>query len=137
MHGSGSLTTGVVLAFLLGTGLTTAMPALRPHAADAQEGGQTALGEQFFRLDWSVKDDHNGHAMISGYLYNDYGEAADQVQLRITELDASGRPIGTYVAPIGGTVPGFDRAYFNVKVSGRAPSYRVAVYSFNWVEGRD
>ena len=134
MNRKGSFITGIVLALGLGTAITLTVPVLGPQAADAQTGGETSLASEFFRVDWSVKDDRNGHARISGYLYNDYGTAADQVQLQITELDAAGHQIAAYVEPISDTVPGFDRTYFDVKVPGHAASYRVAVYSFNWVE---
>jgi hypothetical protein len=113
--------------------LTTTVPMLRPRAANAQAGGETALAAHFFHTDWSAKEDNKGHARISGYLYNDYGQAADQVPLGVTELNASGPPIAADLEPITDTVPASDRTYFDVKAPGHAASYRVAVCSFSWV----
>src|SRR5262249_52901887 len=132
MKGKGSLTTRVALTLVLSATLITAL-ALGGQAA-AQGGPETALAAEHFRVDGRVKEDHDGHAKISGYLYNDYGEAADQIRLRITELDASGHTVATYVEPISDTLPGFDRTYFYVKVPGHASSYQVAVDSFNFAD---
>jgi len=57
------------------------------------------------------------------------------VELRITGLDASGQNIADVVRPVEGSVPGYRRAFFAVRVP-RSPSYRVAVTSFDFIEPR-
>ena len=135
MNRKGSLATGVALALMLGTGLTVAMPAVGLRTASAQNfAAPGTVADQFFHVDWTVSPGGQGKARIRGYVYNDYGDAADQVQLRITELDASGHPVASFVEPVGDSVPALDRTYFDVQVPGQAASYRVAVESFNFLE---
>jgi hypothetical protein len=135
MDRKGLFATGVALALMLGMGLTAAVPAVGLRTASAQEETQATVAGQSFRVDWTVSTGAEGKARISGYVYNDNGDPADQVQLRITELDASGQAVTSVVEPIDETVPAFDRAYFDVLVPGQAASYRVAVESFSSLEG--
>ena len=135
MNRKGSFASGVALALTLGMGLTAAVPAVGLRTASAQEETQATVAGQSFRVDWTVSPGAEGKARISGYVYNDNGDPADQVQLRITELDASGQAVTSVVEPIDETVPAFDRAYFDVLVPGPAASYRVAVESFSSLEG--
>jgi hypothetical protein len=135
MNRKGTLATGMVLALMLGTGLTAAVPAVGLRPVSAQNfAAPGTVADQFFHVDWTVSPAGQGQARIRGYVYNDYGDAADQVQLRITELDASGNPVASFVEPVGDAVPALDRTYFDVQVPGPAASYRVAVESFNFLE---
>ena len=95
----------------------------------------TTLGAQFFHVDWSAAAGRRKQEEISGYVYNDNGNAAVTVELRIAGLDASGREVVDVIRPVEGSVPGYGRAYFDVHVP-RSPSYRVAVTSFDFVEPR-
>src|SRR4029077_7983286 len=85
-----------------------------------------ALGNQFFHVEWQATPGRRGQEDISGYVYNDAGNAAVSVELRITGLDASGQNGAEVVRPVEGSVPGYGRAFFDVRVP-RSPSYRVAV----------
>src|SRR5438477_10839834 len=100
MNHKGSLIKGTVLAVMLGTGLSAAVPGIGVGTAGANslqdEQLQENLGAQFFRVDWSAKPDGHGKTRITGYFYSDKGRAADEVQLHISELDASGKPVGSY-----------------------------------------
>jgi len=95
---------------------------------------QESLGAEF---DWSAKPDAHGKTRITGYVYSDKGRAADEVQLHISELDASGKQVGSYFERMLESVPAEGRGYFDVKVpiNAQAASYHVAVYSWNDVEG--
>ena len=55
------------------------------------------------------------------------------VQLRISGLDATGRDVDDMIWPVGDTVPGESRAYFDVRVPD-SRSYRVSVVSFDFLE---
>ena len=72
--------------------------------------------------------------VISGYVVNDSGVTADRVMLRIESLDETGKVVNTRTGYVMGTVPAFNRAYFQVSVPG-ATSYRVAISSFQWIKG--
>jgi hypothetical protein len=136
MNRKGSFATGVALALMLGMGFTSTVPAVGLRTASAQDQGvEETVNGQSFRVTWTVSPGGEGEDRISGYVYNDNGDAADQVYLRLTQLDASGQPGASVVKPIDEALPAFDRAYFDVQVPGHAASYRVAVDSFSQVEG--
>jgi hypothetical protein len=141
MNRKGSLIRGAAFAAMLGAGLTVAVPGvgLRTASAETQADQQLEqnLASQFFRVDFNTKPDGNGHTRITGYVYSDKGRAADQVQLQITELNASGQPVGTFFERMLETVPAEGRAYFDVKVptNAQAASYHVGVSGWNDIEG--
>ena len=94
MNRIGSLINGVALAALLGAGVAGMVSGGGVRIASAQSHDDQVLQEnlasQFFRVEWSAKPDGNSGERISGYVYNEYGEAANQVQIRILAFDASG-----------------------------------------------
>jgi hypothetical protein len=89
---------------------------------------ESALADHFFHVEWTAGPGAAGRTRITGYIYNDHGDSAVNVALRIHEIDASGQDIASVVAPVGET-----RAYFDVGVPNRR-SYRVDVTSFEFVE---
>src|SRR5258705_2697624 len=89
MNRKGSFATGVALALMLGMGLTAAVPAVGLRTASAQDQTQATVDGQAFRVNWTVSPGGQGEARISGYVYNDNGDPAEQVQVQRTELDAS------------------------------------------------
>ena len=95
----------------------------------------TALGDQFFHVDWSAAAGRGQQEHIRGYVYNDFGDSAVKVDLRIAGLDSSGREVVTVVRPVEGSVPGYGRAFFDVQVP-RSRSYRVGVTAFDFTEPR-
>ena len=71
---------------------------------------------------------------ISGYVYNDYGEAAEDIELLITGLDSAGQPVSTAIERLGDTLPARGRGFFDIQVP-ENPSYRVDVESLEFAEG--
>ena len=119
----GGRSVAVVLAGLLagvGPVLTTAVP------ASAQAYTKETL-DQYFRLEWS-KSGRN----VNGYVYNSSMRRAVRMQLLVEGLDASGTLL-TKTTTWVRDVPPNNRAYFDVAVPS-APSYRVSVLTFDWVE---
>src|SRR5262245_24125214 len=102
-------------------------------AWEATPGMGTSLGDQFFRIQYSTTSRGSQQSEISGYVYNDYGEAAANVQLEITELDEDGHPIASETRPVAGLVPAEGRAYFDVRMP-RSASYRITVRGFDFLE---
>jgi hypothetical protein len=133
MNRKRSLITGVVLA-TLGMGLSAAVPGVRVETASAQDQAHQTLAAPFFRVDFTAEPDGHGTTRITGYVYNNHGRAADQVRLRITELDASGVTLTSYVEPVLEMVPALGRAYFDIKVPDEGLLYRVSVESWATVE---
>jgi len=94
---------------------------------------ESALADHFFHVEWTAGEGAAGRARITGYVYNDSGDSAVDVTLRIHEIDASGNDVASVVAPIGQAVPGNGRTYFDIAVP-RSRFYRVDVASFDFVE---
>jgi hypothetical protein len=83
--------------------------------------------DQYFRLEWS-KEGRN----VNGYVYNSSSRRAVRMQLLVEGVDASGHVL-TKTTTWVRDVPPNNRAYFDVSVPS-APSYRVSVLTFDWVE---
>jgi hypothetical protein len=111
---------------------TLAMLALTLGATPARPQ-PSALAERDFRIEWALRRNARGSA-IAGYVYNAGGMAATKVSVLIEGLDASGRPVNSTVGHVFGTVPTFNRAYFEERVP-EATSYRVSLLSFEWLWG--
>ena len=105
-----------------------------PTASAADPGGDTALSAEFFHIQWSADTRRDGHVRITGYVYNDRGEPADNVVLRIDELDSSGQVLRTVLKPLDDTIDALGRAYFAVQLDARAASYNVGVDSFDFLD---
>jgi hypothetical protein len=90
------------------------------------------LAERVFHVEWNAQAGSSGRSTITGYVYNDYGRAAENVELQISNLDASGNVVGKEVQRIGDTVPSRGRAYFQLQAP-TSYGYRVDVigYDFN------
>jgi hypothetical protein len=93
-----------------------------------------ALGKEYFHVEWQPGR-ARGHPVVSGYVYNDYGEAAQTVQLQIDELNSSGQVFETTLGWVDGGVPAKGRSYFELAVPAADATYRVTVRSFDFVPG--
>jgi hypothetical protein len=112
----------VLLAGLLaGASLVVAAP------GTASEVYTKETLDQYFRLEWS-KEGRN----VNGYVYNSSSRRAVRMQLLVEGVDASGHVL-TKTTTWVRDVPPNNRAYFDVSVPS-APSYRVSVLTFDWVE---
>lgn len=126
----------VAAAALLGTGPTTAMPGVTLRAAHAEDRAQAAAvrgvaADEFFHVEWAASAGSHGRARLTGYVYNDWGEFAKTVELRITGLDTSGNVVSSIVQPVADVPPG-ARVYFEAQVPGRSRLYRVVVESYDF-----
>ena len=86
----------------------------------------------YFRLDWGVSPTPAG-PKVEGYVYNQTDMRAISMLLNVEELDASGDVAGRTMARVLGEVPPGGRSFFSDRVH-QAPSYRVTVLSFNWLD---
>jgi len=85
--------------------------------------------DRYFRLEWS-KSGRN----VNGYVYNSSNRRAAHMQLLVEGLGAAGTVV-TKTTTWVRDVPPNNRAFFEVAVP-NAPSYRVSVLSFDWVDDR-
>ena len=85
----------------------------------------------WFRLDWAVEAETRGTRRISGYVHNDYGEAASEVLLLTQALDATGAVVHQRIEWVMGKVPPLSRSWFEVRSLPPADRYRVTVWRFS------
>ena len=104
---------------------------LGPAATARAQGGENVQGDRYFRVESEPKQTRRGPA-LAGYIYNSYGMTAHRVELLIEGLDASGTVVSSTIGHVMGTVPPFDRSYFEVRVPAGAASYRVKVRWWEW-----
>jgi hypothetical protein len=105
-----------------------------PAESNATVSGRESMGDRYFHVDWSVSPGRPGMSRITGYLYNDYGEAARSVELKITELDTAGQAVGSVVQNVNDTVPARGREYFDIQVPA-SPAYKIDVEAFDFTVG--
>jgi hypothetical protein len=123
---------GAIVGLLLGgTGRVVA------QSAGSGDPGQVtppepSLAERVFHVEWSAQPGSSGRSTITGYVYNDYGRAAENVELQVSNLDAAGNVVGKEVQRMGDTVPSRGRGYFQLQAPA-SYGYRVDVigYDFN------
>ena len=93
--------------------------------------------ERFFRINWDVRPERGETRRLSGYVENTYGEAAARVQLLGQALDTSGAVVGQRLQWVHGAIPGFGRVYYEIPGMPPADHYRVTVWAFERIQGRD
>lgn len=104
---------------------------LGPAAIALAQGGENVQGDRYFRVEAEPRQTRRGPA-LAGYVYNSYGMTAHRVELLVEGLDASGNVVSSTIGHVSGTVPPFDRAYFEVRVPAGAASYRARVRWWEW-----
>ena len=93
--------------------------------------------ERWFRINWEARPERGGSQRLSGYVENTYGEAAARVQLLGQALDASGGLVGQRLQWVHGVIPGFGRVYYEIPGMPAAEQYRVTVWAYERIQGRD
>jgi hypothetical protein len=89
--------------------------------------------EKYFEVSWEPFT-RRGRPLLSGYVVNKYGATATRVKLLVESLDAGGGVVGQRVEWLGGPVPVFSRTYYEVAVPQPASSYRVSVFTFDFIQ---
>src|SRR4030095_2078505 len=84
------------------------------------------------RFEYEVGRTRNGMPEIEGYIYNDYGRAANIVRMIVETRDESGQVVGRAYGYVFGIVPVFSRTPFNVPLQTAGSSYRLTVTSLEW-----
>jgi len=114
---------GLVAVVVLIVGVSAACPGLYSIAGS----------ERDLRVAWESHQDTR-RGFITGHVFNDSGTTAYDVLLRIEGLDEAGRVVSTSTGYVTGTVPAFDRTYFEVAVPA-ASAYRVTISSYQLNKG--
>ena len=117
-------------------GFAVALVALLSSGQPAAAQNFGRAQEALFRIESDAGRSRSGQPIVSGYVYNDYGQYAVGVRLVVEQLDAAGRvtaSTGGYV----GAVPNLSRAYFEVRLASAPGAFRVRITAFEWVQGVD
>jgi len=112
----------VVAAILLAAGPVDAQQFLVPGA------------DRHFRVEWDVTYNPARGAVVSGYVHNSYGLAADKVRLLIEAVDDRGDVVATMIGQVLGAIPAGDRRYFQEVVPRTVATYRVRVVLYEWLD---
>ena len=107
--------TAVLMALLIAPGVTTAL-------------SPTPVTE--LRVEWEQLSRKSG-AVVRGYVHNEHQMRAENVRVRVEQLDADARPVLTRTVFVVGTIPYRDRGYFEVTMPAAGATYRVSVESFD------
>ena len=91
--------------------------------------------ERFFRVEVGPGKPSRGKDTVTGYVYNDYGQAATNVKLVVHSLDASGVIIDRTTVSVDRTIPPFGRSDFYAPVSTPGVRYTGTVLYFDWLKG--
>ena len=113
----------LLASVLLGAAVTFAPP------VPAGEIVSKETLDAYFRLEWSKTG-----RKVNGYVYNSSNRRAGQMQLLVEGVDPAGAVVSRTSTSVR-DVPPNNRAFFETPV-GEAPSYRVSIISFDWVEDR-
>jgi hypothetical protein len=113
----------LLLAGILGAAGTFAPP------APAGDVVSKETIDAYFRLEWS-----KAGRKVNGYVYNSSNRRAGHMQLLVEGLDPGGAVVNKTSTSVR-DVPPNNRAFFESSVA-EAPSYRVSIISFDWVEDR-
>jgi hypothetical protein len=82
------------------------------------------------RIEWDQVSRARG-TVVRGYVYNEHQMRAENVRVRVEQLDADARPLATRTVYVMGTIPYRDRGYFEVAVPAGGATYRVSIESFD------
>lgn len=115
-------------ALLLAGALVGASGTFAPPAPAGDVVSQETI-DAYFRLEWS-----KAGRKVNGYVYNSSNRRAGHMQLLVEGLDAAGAVVKRTSTSVR-DVPPNNRAFFEASVA-EAPSYRVSIISFDWVEDR-
>ncbi|HMH50614.1 MAG TPA: FxLYD domain-containing protein [Candidatus Acidoferrum sp.] len=124
------VTCAVVAVLIQGCagGMTQSAPSTSASAS-AQSYGVYGM-EGYFPIDWQAGE-RRGQPIVTGHVTNAWGIGVNNVRMRIEALDPAGGVTATYIGYVFGDVTPGTRAYFEVPVPQKAPSYRVSVLSFD------
>jgi hypothetical protein len=104
---------------------------LSPGAGWAQNFGAAAR-EPYIRVEWHLGESRRGGPLVSGFVYNNYGEPLGNVRLSIEEVDAAGSSVSRTIGYVDGPVPPKGRLYFETSVPrAGAAAYRVTILYFD------
>jgi len=92
--------------------------------------------ESKFSIDWNTQPERAGTSLLYGHITSHYGEYASPFRVLGIAVDSSGKAIGQRIEWVPGGIPGFAHVYFEIGHLPVAPSYKVTVWDYSFIEAR-
>ena len=92
--------------------------------------------ERYFKLEWKAGTS-KGRPVVWGYISNESGFTVTRTRLLVEGLDASGGILFQELTWVPFTMPPGNRSYFEAPLPQEAPTYRVSVFSFDFIQSDD
>jgi hypothetical protein len=92
--------------------------------------------ESKFSIEWKAQAEPDGTSRLYGRIASHYGEYASPFRVLGMAVDSSGKVIGQRIEWVPGGIPGFAHAYFEIGHLPAAPSYKVTVWDYTFIEAR-
>ena len=125
------VTLGVITAAVSGC-VSTGNPLTGPTEFDTLVPGW----ESKFSVAWKVEPAQDGTSRLYGRISSGYGQYAAPFRVLGMAVDSSGKVVAQRIEWVQGGVPGFGQAYFEIDHLAVAPSYRVTVWDYTFIEAR-
>ena len=92
--------------------------------------------ESKFSIEWKAQPEPGGTTLLSGRIASRYGAYASPLRLLGMAVDSSGKVIGQRIVWVPEGIPGFAQVYFEIGRLPAAPSYKVTVWDYSFIEAR-
>ena len=89
--------------------------------------------ENYFTIDWTTGV-ARGRPVVHGHIRNTWGFAATNVRLLVEGVNDRGEVLGQTIGWLGTQLTPGTTAPFEVPIDGQAPSHRVSVFAFDWLQ---
>ncbi len=90
--------------------------------------------ESKFSIDWNTQPERAGTSLLYGHITSHYGEYASPFRVLGIAVDSSGKAIGQRIEWVPGGIPGFAHVYFEIGHLPVAPSYKVTVWDYTFID---
>jgi hypothetical protein len=92
--------------------------------------------ESKFSVTWKSAPAPEGTNRVYGRIASHYGQHAYPFRVLGMAVDSSGKVVAQRIEWVPGGVPGFTDVYFEIDHLVVAPSYRVTVWDYTFIEAR-
>jgi hypothetical protein len=90
--------------------------------------------ESKFSIEWKTQPEPDGTSLLYGHITSHYGAYAAPFRVLGMAVDSSGKVIGQRIEWVPGGLPGFAHVYFEIDHLPAAPSYKVTVWDYTFIE---
>jgi hypothetical protein len=129
------IVTGIKLSLLVAA-VSACASSGNPLTQTTEYDTLTPGWESKFSIESNVQPEPDGTSLLYGQITSHYGEYASPFRVLGMAVDSSGKVIGQRIEWVPGGIPGFAHAYFEISHLPAAPSYKVTVWDYTFIEAR-